>query len=547
LNLGQGSEAANRLRQNKYRVQWGASQLPGRKKNLLLALALLGLFLLIFSLSASRSIRAEIIHDEHQFVASGEMLAGHGLSAATLPYRDYPYFHLPNLVFVYGLIYQFTEYKLLAARLFSALTITALAALLYLFSLDSFKDLSTTAGHWVGAGAAMFLVANPLVAVTGSYAWNHNLALLLAVLAFKLHWQGAVRHRPGWWIFSSGICLGLAIGTRLSFASALLPFAVVLYFYPHDRNARAFFKRLSIFASGVFVSFLPVLLLFALAPQQFIFGNFIYPHLNTFYREEAGFFGPPNPMTGGEKLAYFWDFILPQPGNLLTFIALLGLGFTPLLLELWQKKDRLFQSVFLLLLAPLVAWGALLPTPAWYQYYAAPVPFAILSVVYGLALIIRRHPPVRVWVLAIFLQLVILANLFQSSDYRRISFLLHPDTWRPLMIHDLGVRVAELGAGENVLTLAPIYPLEGGASIYPEFSTGPFAWRVAPLVEPERRAGLGLISGEELERFLEPHPPDAILVGFEGELEHAINDYALRHDYRWLELDLEIAVWLPPN
>jgi hypothetical protein len=516
---------------------------PGRVKSFVLALAVFGLFVVVFSLSFSRAIRAGSNHDEHQFIASAELLADQGL----LPYRDYPYFHLPNLVFVYGLLYSFTEFKLLTARLISAVCVTAAAGLLYLFSLSSFRKLSLPAGHWVGAGSVLLFVASPLIAYTGTFAWNHNLAMLLALLAFLLHWQGPRRERPGLWIFFSGLCLGLAIGTRLSFASALVPFAAVLYFYPGPHSPVGVFKRLGIFGAGLLISLVPVLLLFVAAPQQFIFGNFTYASLNTFYREEAGFFGPPNPMTNAEKFFYFWDFVLPQPGNLLSLVAILFLGFTPLLAEVWQHKGSLFEPVFLLLMAPFVAWGALLPSPAWYQYYAAPLPFAIAAVVYGIAVLIRRHPPGRAWVVALFLQLVLIASLYQTNDYRRITFLLHPEAWWPLKVHDLGVQVAELSAGEDVLTLAPIYPLEGGASIYPEFATGPFAWRTASLLAPAERAALSLVSDQALEKFLENRPPGAILVGFEHTLEGAFNDYALAHKYHWVGLGSETGLWLHPQ
>jgi hypothetical protein len=516
---------------------------PGRIKRFVLALAVFGLFVVVFSLSFSRAIRAGSNHDEHQFIASAELIADEGL----LPYRDYPYFHLPNLALVYGLLYSFTEYKLLAARLISAICVTAAAGLLYLFSLVSFKKLSPPAGHWVGAGSVLLFVASPLIAFTGSFAWNHNLAMLLALLAFLLHWQGPRRERPGLWIFFSGLCLGLAIGTRLSYASALVPFAAVLYLYPGHRSPVGIFKCLGIFGAGLLISLIPVLLLFVAAPQQFIFGNFTYASLNTFYREEAGFFGPPNPMTFTEKFYYFWDFVLPQPGNLLSLLAFLFLGFTPLLAEVWQHKGSLYEPVFLLLLAPFVAWGALLPTPAWYQYYAAPLPFAILAVVYGMAVLIRRHPPGRAWILALFLQVVLIASLYQSGDYRRMTFLLHPEAWRPLMVHDLGVQVAELSEGKDVLTLAPIYPLEGSASIYPEFATGPFAWRTAGLLKPAERAALSLVSDQELERFLGDRPPAAILVGFEHALEGPFNDYALAHNYRWVELGSGTGLWLHPE
>src|ERR1700694_2732303 len=53
--------------------------------------------------------------DEHQFVAAGALLARDGW----LPFRDYPYLHLPMLVFVYGAIFKATDYLLLAARGFN--------------------------------------------------------------------------------------------------------------------------------------------------------------------------------------------------------------------------------------------------------------------------------------------------------------------------------------------------------------------------------------------------------------------------------------------
>ena len=81
-----------------------------------LAFALAVLLLLILStVLAGVALPREIDHDEHQFVASGILLARQGL----LPYRDYPYFHVPNLVYLYGLIDLLAASPLLAARLTS--------------------------------------------------------------------------------------------------------------------------------------------------------------------------------------------------------------------------------------------------------------------------------------------------------------------------------------------------------------------------------------------------------------------------------------------
>ena len=63
-----------------------------------LAIVLFLLLVALFLLSVVRN--QNLNHDEHQFVVSGILRASEGL----LPYRDYPYFHMPNLVLVYGII-----------------------------------------------------------------------------------------------------------------------------------------------------------------------------------------------------------------------------------------------------------------------------------------------------------------------------------------------------------------------------------------------------------------------------------------------------------
>jgi 4-amino-4-deoxy-L-arabinose transferase-like glycosyltransferase len=512
-------------------------------KKILWAALAAALFGLVFALSFSRAMRAGGNHDEHQFIASAQLLVEHGL----LPYRDYAYFHLPNLIFVYGLLFKFTTYKLLAARLLSAVCVTAMAGLVFYFSMDLFRQASKTMALAAGFGAVFLLLANPLLAYAGTFAWNHSLAMFLALLAAILLWQGARRSRPGWWVLGSGLCLGLAVATRLSFLSALLPFVVGLYFYPGDRPVKRWVGLVVYLSVGFGLAMLPTLLLFAIAPAQFIFGNFTYPNLNTIYRAEIGFFGPPNPMTSFEKLAYFGEQILPQPGNLLLFVALLFWGYTSGLVELWRRKRDRFAFIFILLLAPFVGWGALLPTPAWDQYYAAAVPFAVLAIVLGLAALVRRYPAQSGWFLAIFLQMVILANVYQLGDYRRMTFLLHPEAWRPLIFHELGVQVSELSQGGKVLTLSPLYPLEGGAPIYAEFATGPFAWRTASWLTPPERSTFKMISEEDLEGLLETQAPSAILVGFEPLLEEPLIEYALAHGYSWVELTPESGLWLSPE
>ena len=72
--------------------------------------AALALFLFALLFGAAMSKRLD--HDEHQFVASGALLARQSL----LPYRDFPYFHMPYLVGLYALFFRASDHLLLAAR-----------------------------------------------------------------------------------------------------------------------------------------------------------------------------------------------------------------------------------------------------------------------------------------------------------------------------------------------------------------------------------------------------------------------------------------------
>jgi len=503
-----------------------------------ISLAFVGLlFLVALALVFSRAMRAEYGHDEDQFIASARVFADQAL----LPYKDYPYFHMPNLVFIYGLIYQFTSYNVLAARLFSVVCIMAALALLF-WQANRFTSHQTPGMRLaVAAAVILLLLPNPLFAATSGPGWNHDLPVLLVLAAFSLYFYAARQARPAGWIFATGVLIGLAIGTRLSFATAIVPFLVTLFLWPCSRTVKTALKLVVIFSAGVLIALLPSLLLFGLAPGRFIFGNLGYAGLNTLYRQDVQAYGP---MTAFEKLSYLWNEVISQPVNLLLFVLLIFLGCTPALFDLWHKKGEAFEIIFMLLLVPFITLGSLLPTPSWYHYFYAPVPFAILVIAYGLARVMRLNPLVAKWAVVLVIQVAVLSNLYRWEDYRRISFLAHPETWRPLMFHKLGSQVKAAAGEGNVLTLAPIFPMEGGKPIYPEFVTGPFAWRTAPYLDAGERRELGVISEDDLEAYLQADPPGSILVGFDPQLEGAFVAYAEQHAYREVEIAPGVYIWV---
>ncbi len=137
-------------------------------------------------------------HDEHQFIASGVLLAQAGL----LPYRDYPHFHMPNLVFVNALLFRLTDYYLLAARTLSVLSGWLLLVALYFTALRLFRNTANRARFLIGAGMVLLLGASPMLVYTSGRAWNHDLPAVLSMAAFLLLVYGLKRPPSLLWLAS---------------------------------------------------------------------------------------------------------------------------------------------------------------------------------------------------------------------------------------------------------------------------------------------------------------------------------------------------------
>src|SRR4051794_38888459 len=126
--------------------------------------AALGLFL--FSLSMGKLLN----HDEHMYIASAALLAREG----ALPYRDYPYFQMPGLIFAYAPLLLTTNNALLIARSFSTLCSLALLAVLFYAGYDRFRAWPVSLRWPVAAAAVAFVLANPVFPYTSRLSWNHD-------------------------------------------------------------------------------------------------------------------------------------------------------------------------------------------------------------------------------------------------------------------------------------------------------------------------------------------------------------------------------------
>jgi len=98
----------------------------------------------------------------------------------------------------------------------------------------------------------------------------------------------------------------------------------------------------------------------------------------------------------------------------------------------------------------------------------------------------------------------------------RIVFVLVPEKWAPVALHRLSRELAR-GIDERgpVLTLGPLYPLEGGRDIYPELSGGAIVYRIADQMTAEERQVTRTVGPETVDAMVKDHPPTAVIVGVE--------------------------------
>lgn len=492
----------------------------------------------VFLLLLAANMEKELNHDEHMYVSGGALLA----ERLQVPYRDFPYLQMPNLAFAYAGLFSLLKwpgYLLLEARVFS--TVCAMAGLGLVFSVVAGVLRGVPYG-WrflAAAGSVLAIMANPVFRYASGQAWNHDAPVALALAAFVALHAGARRNWHVVWTLLAGLLLGLAVGTRLTFAVAVPVFMAAVVLYPFPTSWKVHWagrlRPLMTLVDGLAIGLMPSFIAFLQAPRQFVFGNIEYHQVNALFWEKVGY---DRTMDVAGKLDYLWA-VVTQPANLVLAVGSVSFLVAGLVKGLRAGKSWRFGLVVAGAMLPSILLGALVPTPSWYQYFYALVPFLVLVAAYGAAII---YPKAQ-WSLAVFGLMLLLSVTFGQPGYS-LRGLGNPAKWVTVEVHDLGLEVSRYAGNGKVLTFAPIYPLEGGADIYDLLAVGPFLWRSASLLQPEERRDLGLPSQDEFLKQLEREPPRTILTGFEEGLETPWIDFAREHSYEMVSLPGEKVLWV---
>jgi hypothetical protein len=494
---------------------------------------------LVFIFLIYRAVSSGISHDENQFVAAGQFVGEHGL----LPYRDFPYTHMPYGLIFYGLAALISPYDYLAGRLLGAVAWMACIALMIMIcrligtrlsdSEDSFAAL-------LGEFALVFVfLFHPIASYVLGAALNHSYATLFSLLALYLMVRGLLGVSSlEAAALGSGACIAAAAFVRLNYAALVVVLLGLWLLFVWSRPSPRPGRLLLRFSGGVALASLPGLALAALAPAAFYYGNIVYIRLNTLYY--AGILFHQN-MDFASKAASFFNGLIHDPLDiaLYAFALLVGIG---CIVRFARKRSAIALAglsaaafAFTLLLT------AFSPTPTQAHYFFAPLPFILILVWVLASALAPRFRPSHLLVFGVLVLLLLLAGGV-PNQFRHLPDLWHPSDWTPVQVHSFAEDLKRYVPGGRVLCIVSLIPLDAGYDSYGFTATGPFSWRTSLLLTPGRRLQYGVISPEELPHMLDASPPAGILTGLEtpnagftqgdlGGLEIPFIEYARQHDY----------------
>lgn len=475
-------------------------------------------------------------HNEHMYITTGVLV-----SQNKVLYKDFAYLQMPYLPLFYSGVYKIfglNTFYFFIGKLISFLALMVSASILFLFARQVSKDENFSLGI-----TGLYLL-NTSIIIPASEVSNYVLPVVFSFIAIYLYEISLRRNtRKVFLLALSGLFIGLAFGTKLTYASIGFPFVLTFFITflmnRHQKSALKewLLKTIIPWSLGLFLGLLPVLFFYWMDPEAFIFNNLGYHQLNTQWRVITGF---TYNMTSASKVAFGWE-IITNPDNLVILCGVfLGILISRHIHNQIPNFDVRLILAFTLFLIGLLT--AVTPTPSFSQYYAMPVSFLFICFVYAWGDHDSNENSLR-YRRALLLGLVLVTLIFNGLFFiSNIAGMRDIKNWSPIYIRDISLKIREIlrenqsDQNPKIGTLSPLFAVESGLYVYEELSTGPFLYRVGDLLTPEQRKRFVGSSPSTIDDLFESDPPAAILIGFEGDLDQPLLEYALANKFRKINL-----------
>jgi hypothetical protein len=112
--------------------------------------------------------------------------------------------------------------------------------------------------------------------------------------------------------------------------------------------------------------------------------------------------------------------------------------------------------------------------------------------------------------------------------------LLVPEGWVPIRVHKISQDIAEeTKEPKKILTLAPLFAIEGGCEIYTELSCGAIVYRIGDRLSAWNREITNTAGPSDLAELVDKEPPSAVIINVEGMkfLEEPLIKTAVKPDW----------------
>ncbi len=454
----------------------------------------------------ANSMIKPVSRDEQMYCTAGVLMA-RGLEI----YRDFAYpSQLPYHPLLLATLYRLfgTSHYLLVGRLVSVVCdIGVLIAIVGIYR-SIFAD-DRRMGIWLGTIGAALYAFNPMVDYAAGYAWNHDVVALCVMLSL--------------WLFVTVDFQSKGRFVRLALIGALLTFAtcmrvttalVEVFFLPAvclaaggrwQHRVRAV---LPLTLAAFIVLIWPVWI--AIRAGQAFWLNLIHvPALYGRWLREIGMIHSKVSLTVAA---------LTTPGYLV-LMALTVFLLWVLLRHRARVNGSTKTKALVVALVPVIFFVvAYIPPTMWRQYLAIPVPFLVVALAYPLGEWLHMaKAPFRLasGAMGLSLAVTVMAN---PTPLSRTLAVLAPEYWTPVTLHQTSADIAgQVAAPKRILTLGPLYALEGGGEIYRELACGSIIYRTADALSAEQRKQMVVVGPKSLPALVAKEPPQAVILGIEPE------------------------------
>jgi 4-amino-4-deoxy-L-arabinose transferase-like glycosyltransferase len=483
--------------------------------NLISALFLAFALLIIFSNAMAKPLS----RDEHTNCSAAVLL-----SQGQTIYKDFSYVaQLPYHPLLLSVIYKITgtTHYLLTARIVSCLADFLTVIFIILIYRRIFSNY-VFSGLFFGLAAATLFLFNPLVNYITGLAWNHNIVICCVAISF---WLYLTLNRTGktnyWKTALIAALLTFASCMRITTALIEILFFIALLLRHYKSQKDKFMSACGGFIlSSLLVLAWPVWVIASAAggPRAFFLNLFQIPVLNSQLLVQMGLFFPKFQLA--YRILTSIEFLLPI---LITF-------YLYALMSRNRRQTRLDSSVYLAISLPITFLIiAFIPPTMWIQYLAVPVPFLLISLAFPLFYLRRNAESIHFKIASSLIAACVIITVFQHTIILEPVMKLSKTTsWAPVQVHNISERIAQnIDKSGPVLTVSPLYALEGSCRIYPQLSAGLFVYRIADNLTEDQRQITNAVGPASLKQMIEQNPPSAVIVGTEadsgfGDLENTL-------------------------